>query len=153
MKKGLSLLEMLLVLSIIGIMAAVTVPMVNNFLPSMKLSSSAKAVSSKLRQAQEEAVTTQIRHGIKFNTGVNPPTIDFIKFGVSDPLETVTLGNGTTLAVSSAIANNTNGQNSVFFSSDGGPDVGHDVNGDITVTLDTAIKTINISTSGVIKIQ
>ena len=147
-QRGLSLYELLMVMAVIAIVAAIAIPAVS-LLPYWKLSSSTKAVLGKLRQAQEETVTTQLKHGVEFNPSVNPPTIKFIKNGSPDiTLETVTLGSGINLAIDSAIANNPNGANIIFFSSDGGPDV----NGNINLSLDTSSKTVNVSPAGVIKI-
>ena len=144
-------------MGIIAIVTAITIPTINSYLPYWKLNTSTRMVVQKLRQAQEEAVTTQIRHGVKFDTGATPPTLAFVKDGGANPdetLETVTLSKGITLALASAIINNTpaDEQNSIFFSPDGGPDVGGpDVN--ITVTLDGSTKTVNVSPAGVIKVQ
>jgi len=156
MKKGISLYELLIVMAIIVIVAAITVPMVNYYLPSLRLSSSARDIVTKLRQAQEEAVTTQIRHGVKFNT-TSPTSIDFFKFVDGIPptpptitvLENIQLPNNITLTLDSLIRNNPNNTNSIIFSADGGPDV----NGNIIVGLtDYSSKIIIVSPAGVIKL-
>ena len=140
-------MEMLIVMAIIGILAAVTVMGARSYLPSWQLSGSARVVISKLRQAQEEAVTTQIQHGVRFNA-TTPVTIDFFKKvdATETTLETVTLANGITLTLNS-ITNN-----SIIFSADGGLSIGSSP-GTITVTLDTSSKTISVSAAGVIKLQ
>lgn len=144
-KKAFSLYEMLIVMAIIVLVAAITIPVLNNYLPSLKLSSSAKAVLTKLRQAQEEAVTTQAQHKIFFETSTTPPNIQFIKVGpgAGTTLETVTLANGITLGVSFTDASDT-----ITFSADGGPST----SGNITVTLGESAKTINVTPAGVIKL-
>lgn len=153
MKKAISLMELLIVMGIMGIIAAISIPTMRNYLPTLHLSSSAKVINTRLRQAQEEAVTTQIKHGVQFNIATDPKSIDFFKFVDGTPptitvLENVQLAKDITLAVDSTISNNPKNANSIIFSADGGPDV----NGNIVVTLESASKTINVSPAGVIKL-
>lgn len=154
MKKGISLMELLIVMGIMAIIAAISIPMMRNYLPSWQLSNSSKAVSSRLRQAQEEAVTTQIKHGVQFNTAADPKSIDFFKFVDGTPptitvIENVQMAKDITLAVDATISNNPKNANSIIFSADGGPDV----NGNIVVTFGGgSSKTINVSPAGVIKL-
>lgn len=158
-KKAVSLYELLIVMSIIIIVAAIVIPRLQDYVPSLKLSSSAQEVSTKLREAQEEAVTTQIKHGIQFNvnTATDPASIDFFKFVEAPPpipptvtvLENIQLPKDITLTLDSAISGNSRRANSIIFSADGGPDV----NGNIIVGLtDDGSKTINVSPAGVIKL-
>ncbi|KKQ18302.1 MAG: hypothetical protein US31_C0006G0033 [Berkelbacteria bacterium GW2011_GWA1_36_9] len=147
-------MELLVVMSIITIVTAITIPTINHYLPSLRFSSSAKVISAKLRQAQEEAITTQIRHGIQFNT-TNPTSIDFIKFVAGVPptitvIENVQLPNNITLTLDPTISGNTNHANSVIFSANGSPDV----NGNVSIGFTGfTSKIINISPAGVIKLQ
>lgn len=153
MRKAFSLYELIIVMSIIIIITAITIPMIRNYLPSLKLSSSAKAVSTKLRQAQEEAVTTQIKHGVRFDATVSPPAIKFIQVTVTgtppteteSTLETVILGQGIILDVSAV-------NNRIVFLADGGLSTDSSP-GDIIVKLEDATKKINVSAAGVIKLQ
>lgn len=145
MKKSFSLYEFIIVFGIIAIVTAITIPLISSYSPSLKLSSSAKAVNSKLRQAQEEAVTTQIQHLVRFAPAASPPTLQFIKKESSETvLETVALSQGVTLTIDSSITDN-----QIIFSADGGPSA----SGNIIINLSGATKTINISPAGVIKLQ
>lgn len=146
-QKGISLMELLIIMSIIGIVTAISIPTVRNYLPSLRLSSSANLVISKLREAQEEAITTQIRHGIKFNSSTNPPTIDLIKVESTETVtQTFTLGQDITLTLN-GITNDR-----LIFSSDGGLSNGS-TPGTITIALDANSKIANVSAGGMIKLQ
>lgn len=151
--KGISLYELLIVMGIIVMVTAIAIPSINHYLPSLRFSSSAKVIVSKLRQAQEEAVTTQIRHGIKFNT-TSPVSIDFIKYVEGTPptitvIENVQLPTNITLTLDAAISNNIDNANSIIFSANGAPDV----NGNVAVgSSGYTSKIINISPAGVIKL-
>lgn len=147
-------MELLIVMGIMGILAAISIPAMKNYLPSLHLSSSAKVVNTRLRQAQEEAVTTQIKHGVQFNTATDQKSIDFFKFVDGTPptitnLENIQMAKDITLAVDATISGNPKNANSIIFSPDGGPDV----NGNIVVTFGgESSKTINVSPAGVIKL-
>lgn len=147
--KGMSLYELLIVMAIIAIIAAVVVPSITNF-ASLKLSASAKAISSKLRLAQEEAVTTQIPYMVRFGPAAVPPTVQLIKIeGVTETvIETVTLSQGVTLAFDASLEDLPSHNYQVIFSSDGGPNC----SGNIVITLGESSKTITISPAGVIKL-
>ena len=145
---AISLYELLIVMSIMGILAAVTIPVISNYMPAFKLWGSSRIIINKLRQAQEEAVTTQKQHLIKFNLAVDPDpaNIQLVKNdGGKVVLETFNLSNGVTISLSPQIVAL---ENEIAFSPDGGPSVA----GDITVTLGEASKTINVSPAGVIKL-
>lgn len=142
MKKAFSLMEMLITMAIIGVLAATTVMGLNSFLPSWQLSGSARLLTSKLRQAQEEAVSTQKQHRINFISTVPPVSYQLVKVDDGDhELETITLPKNITLQL--------NISNPITFSIDGGPDY----NGSIVLNLGASSKTINISPAGVIKLQ
>jgi len=140
-----SLMEMLIVMAIIGILAATTVMGINSLLPHWQLSGSARLLTNKLRQAQEEAVTTQKQHLIRFSPAASPVTYQMIKIdGGEQIMETITMPNNITVGLDATITDN-----QIIFSADGGPSS----NGNITITLGEANKTINITPAGVIKLQ
>lgn len=147
MKKAISLYEFLIVFGIIAMMAAISVPMIKNYTPSLKLSSSARATLSQLRQAQEEAITTQKQHLVSFFPApTNPAMLQLIKKEGTDEiiLETVTLDKDIMLSLDASINNN-----KIIFSPDGGPSA----SGNITLNLNGATKIINVSPAGVMKLQ
>ena len=150
MKKGISFYELIIVLAIIGMIAAITIPTMKNYLPSWQLSGSSRVLVNKLRQAQEEAVTTQAQHRIKFFNPTAPPvTYELSKIGATEPLEVITMpSNITVTGTGGAPLDQTFSDNQVIFSSDGGPNA----NGDIVINRGEVSKTINISPAGVIKL-
>lgn len=158
--KAFSLYEFLVVFFIIGLISAMTLPTVKNYAPSWKISTNSKIVLSKLRQAQEESVTTQNQHAIRFDTSTNPVKLQFIKFSneiiegeetvVETVLGTVMLDSTVTLEIDPSFTSIINEQEitQVIFSADGGPST----QGNIVVRYSDRSKTINILASGIIKI-
>jgi len=145
MKKAFSLTELIITLAVIGILTAILVPAISSYLPFWRLNGSARLIVNKLRQAQEEAVTTQSQHLIRFNPTASPCTYELIKIDSGETvLETITMPTNVTLSLDPTIADN-----QIIFSADGGPSA----NGNLTVTLGDASKTINVSPAGVIKLQ
>jgi len=149
-RRAVSFFELIIVLAIIGMIAAITIPMMKNYLPSWQLSGSSRALVNNLRQAQEEAVTTQVQHRVKFFNPTAPPvTYELFKIGATEPLEVITMPSNITVTGTDGVPlDNTFSDNQVIFSSDGGPSA----NGDIVITLGDVSKTINISPAGVIKL-
>jgi len=142
-----SLYEFLIVFGIIAIITAISIPMIKNYTPSLKLSSSARATLAQLRQAQEEAITTQKQHLVRFFPApTNPAILQLIKKEDANEtiLETVTLDKDIMLVLDSSINNN-----QIIFSPDGGPSA----SGNITLNLESAFKIVNVSPAGVIKLQ
>jgi len=147
MRKAISLYEFLIVFGIIAIIAAISIPTIKSFAPSLKLSSSSRSTLSALRQAQEEAVTTQKQHLIRFfGAPMNPAMLQLIKKEDTNEtiLKTVTLDKDIMLVLDSSINNN-----QIIFSPDGGPSA----SGNITLSLENAAKIVNVSPAGVIKLQ
>lgn len=145
MRRAYSLTELIIVMSIIGIVTAVTIPTMKNYLPNWQLSGSSRLLINKLRQAQEEAVTTQKQHLIRFAPTASPVTYQMIKIdGGEQVLETIIMPNSITVGLDATIDDN-----QIIFSADGGPSS----NGNITITLGEASKTISVSPAGVIKLQ
>ena len=66
--QGVTLIELLTVISIVGILTAVGVPTVSHFLPGIQLNGSARVLSANLREAQERTITEQKQHLIRFST-------------------------------------------------------------------------------------
>ena len=145
MKKAFSLMELVIVMAIITILTAVTIISVRSFSPTFQLNNSTKLILNKLRQAQEEAITVQDRNSLRFNLTSNPVSFQLIKIAGSETvLESGVLVKDVSVNFDPAATNN-----EVIFSSDGGPNW----SGNITVTLNSSSKVINISPAGVIKIQ
>ncbi|KKQ73684.1 MAG: hypothetical protein US94_C0028G0002 [Berkelbacteria bacterium GW2011_GWB1_38_5] len=145
MKKAVSFIELVVVISIMGLIAVITIPTVKSYLPSWQLSGTARVLLNQLRQAQEEAVTAQKQHLVRFTSTASPVTYDLIKVdGTETVVETTTMPNNIIVALDASITGN-----QIIFSSDGGPSS----SGNITISLNGVSKIINITPAGVMKLQ
>ncbi len=70
-KKGVTLIELIVVFVIIGIMAVLSVPNMSGWLPRYRLRSATRDIVSTMRIAQMKAVSNRIRYQVKFTVG-NP---------------------------------------------------------------------------------
>lgn len=61
-KNGFTLLEITVVIFIFAIMAAITIPFINKFQPTLKLNSASRNLVADLRYAQQLTVTEQVPH-------------------------------------------------------------------------------------------
>lgn len=142
MKKAFSLVELLTTMSIIGILAAVTVIGIRSYLPTWRLSGSARLLTTKIRQAQEDAIATQKQSRILFISTSTPVTYKLIEVDNGDhDLETITMPANISAQLNIA--------NPITFGRDGAPDT----NGSIVLTAGTNSKTITILPAGVIKLE
>lgn len=147
MKKGFTLIEYIVTISLIGLLASAFVLSASNFLPSVRLNGSTNNLTSNLRQAQEEAVTAQMRYAVRFNAQTNPTGYQIIKISADtteDIVKTVTIPSNLTVDLDPTIADA-----EIYFSPDGGPSSF----GNITLSSAGKSKVVNISPAGVIKIQ
>lgn len=145
-RRGLTAIEMIVVISIIGILVGMIVPTLSKYLPGIQLNGSARTLTSNLREAQEKAVTEQNQHLIRFFPLISPPAYRLIRIYQENEeiIREVTLPNGQTLTLDQTISND-----QIIFSADGGPSS----SGNITIGTDTITKIINVSPAGFIKIQ
>ena len=65
-KKAFTLVEMLVVVSVIGIISGISVVAIKNYQPTMNLNGIARDIVTDLRYAQQLTVSEQVKHGIKF---------------------------------------------------------------------------------------
>jgi len=73
-QSGFTLLEVLIVVGIFSITAAVTIPGIMNWLPDYRLKGAARDLYSNMQKARSEAVKRNTNIGISFNTVVFPAT-------------------------------------------------------------------------------
>jgi uncharacterized protein (TIGR02596 family) len=71
-RRGFSLLELLVVIAIIGLVSALTVPIVNNYLGSQRLSTTAAALAAEFGEAQQLAQTLNRGVEVRFYRYVDP---------------------------------------------------------------------------------
>ena len=67
-KKGVTLLELIVVMVIIAIAAALAIPNIAAWLPNYRLKTATRDIVSTMRTAQVKAVTTNIEHRVQFDT-------------------------------------------------------------------------------------
>ncbi len=145
MKKAFTLIEYIVAIGIIGILTAATVIGLGSFAPSFKVNGVSHNLVSHLRQAQEEAVTIQKPHAIRFNLASNPPTYELIKIEDSETVvRSYRLPENLEVTLDPSIS-----ESQIIFSADGGPSSA----GNITLTIEGKSKIVNISPAGVIKLQ
>ena len=86
-KKGVTLIELIVVLVIIAIAAALAVPNIAAWLPNYRLRTATRDIVSTMRTAQMKAVSTNLEHRVQFDaeagsyiiqrmTTAGPPPVD-----------------------------------------------------------------------------
>jgi general secretion pathway protein H len=68
-KKGVTLIELVVVLAIIAIGAVLTIPNMGPWIQSYRLRTAARDITSTLRVAQMKAVSTNMSYQVSFDTG------------------------------------------------------------------------------------
>lgn len=146
MKKGINLVELIVIIAIIGIVTAALVPAASRYLPGIQLTGATRTLASNLREAQEKAVTEQKQYAIRFSSGPTPSyQIINVSTSPEEVQKTVNLKPDQFLSAFGVRG----GQ--VVFSADGGANQ----SGDIIISNPGKgiSKTISISPAGFIKIE
>ena len=68
---GFTLFELLIVITILGILSAVAIPSMNNFRGGMKLDAAAREVVSAIQYVQSLAIKEEIKHGVVYDPAQN----------------------------------------------------------------------------------
>ncbi len=145
MKKGFSIIELIIVIGIIAILASITVPTISKTSPTYQLSGTSKELIANLRLAQEDAVSSQKQHLIKFSLESLPQSYQLIKRdGTDTVLETQEINSNISISIDDAFQDD-----EVVFSADGAPSSA----GIITLNQESQSKSIDISPAGVIRVQ
>lgn len=63
---GFTLIELLVVVAIISIMAAVSLPMINNYLKNYKMRAAASAIANEINVARGKAISKNVNRGVVF---------------------------------------------------------------------------------------
>lgn len=72
-----SLIEILIICAIIGILAGISIPVWQNFKPTLALNSAAQELIVSLRQAQQQAITENKQTAFDFNSFALPDDVIF----------------------------------------------------------------------------
>lgn len=146
-QRGITFIELMTVVAVIGIMSAMAVPSFLSYMPKLRVKSAARDVVSQLRLARSKAVSERRPYGVAFNIG-NKSMIMFAdtndppsqSYSVSDSLI-----NADTLNSQIALNSCTYANNCVVFSSTGAASTSGDLQ---VVTGDgSIIMSINVLAS------
>lgn len=143
-KNGELLISLLISLSIIGILSAISIPLLRNYQPGLQLSLATKNLTSDLRYIQQQTITEQKIHLIQFSASTN--SYDLLKFDTAtSSLKSVILPAEVSFLAITGLTNNIvkfNPYGSVYES------------GSIILTnTSSSTKTINIKPSGYVQLQ
>jgi prepilin-type N-terminal cleavage/methylation domain-containing protein len=107
---GFSLLELVVVIALLGIITGVGLPYYQSFTVSLQLQGAARDLTSDLRYAQQQAVTTQNNYQVVFDINQNLYTVENASSGLlikSRAIKSPISLESTTLASSTAVFNAT----------------------------------------------
>lgn len=70
-QSGELLINLLISIGIIAILSVISIPLLKNYQPNLKLSLATRELVSDLRYAQQQTITEQISHRVRFATSTN----------------------------------------------------------------------------------
>lgn len=140
---GFTLMEVIIIMSIIGIIALISLPVYQKIQPNISLDSETREIASNLRYAQQLAVTEQKNYGVVFNQALNSYAIKNTE--TEEIIQNFNIQSQITIANISGFTNDT-----VIFNVTGAVSE----NGTITIiNSQNEQNTIEIKPSGYVKIQ
>ena len=99
-KKGITLMELIIVMAIIALGAVLMVPNIGAWLPNYRLRSAARDIVSTMRLAQMKAVSTNVPYTVTFDEGNNAYIVQYqTTAGLKDDGATQLLPTGITMAI------------------------------------------------------
>ena len=143
-QNGELLINLLVSLAIIGILTVFSIPFFKNYQPNLKLSLTAKELTSDLRYIQQQTITEQKIHMIQISTSTK--SYNLLKFDTAtSTLKSVILPAEISFFSLTGFTNDI-----VKFNSYGAAYESGDI---ILVNTSSSTKTINIKPSGYVKLQ
>jgi type IV fimbrial biogenesis protein FimT len=76
-KKGITLIELVVVMAIIGIGAVLLVPNIGGWIPNYRLRSASRDIASVLRTAQMKAISNNITYQVSFTPGAGTYVLQY----------------------------------------------------------------------------
>jgi len=116
-EKGFTLLEIMVVLFIVGILAAISGPSLLGWYRRTQLNNAVTEVRGALQQAQREAIRLSKQCEVTINTGNSPVTVQSCVSTRTLP-DTVTVGVSSGSTINFGFRGNTNNNNTLSFSSE-----------------------------------
>ena len=102
---GFTLIELSIVISIIALIALITIPMLANYQRTAKLRNEARLFATNLRYAQQLAITEQNIYSVKLFTTTN--SYQIINEGTNSVIKDVTLDSAVTIGEINSLTNDT----------------------------------------------
>jgi len=78
-QSGQLLIEVIVVIGIIALLSTISIPLIARYQPNLKLSATARDMTSDLRYAQQLTVSEQVVHKVRFNIGTD--SYDVLRVG------------------------------------------------------------------------
>ncbi len=97
MRQGFTIIEVTITVAIIGIVAVITLPLLQNYQPTLKLNSVSRDFAINLRYAQQRAVTEQVSYYVSLDVAAR--TYQIIKKDDHTIIKTVTIPDDLTWQV------------------------------------------------------
>ena len=143
-QSGELLINLIVTLAIIGTLAVISMPLLKNYQPGLKLNLAAKNLTSDLRYIQQQTITEQKIHMIQFSTSTN--SYDLLKFDTAtSTLKSVFLPTDISFDSISGFSDNI-----VKFNPYGAV---YEYGSIVLVNTSSTTKTINIKPSGYVELQ
>lgn len=156
-EKGFSLLELVVVISILSFLTAAALPVWNSFTSNCNLKAAVRQVTTDIRETQGKAMAELKYYGIEFIEGGYTYSIysDFVKkdhtlFTTTSHVKSASLSNLADISFNNITFNNSYGVDRVVFKKDGSIS---GVNGSIYITNGKSVQQLTVVSSGKVTIK